>query len=291
MKINLQYFKLNALPSRLKKFKGFTYKNKTTTFNKLEKRYQCLLMNSGWFRFYRDVVNYPPRASQSEQVEHLQKIFADTLNITKKAKMLIVGVSNAQEPFSYLALMNELKKHAKTKNYLDLHCVDIQPKIKKSDLNTCSYYLNKETMDFINIKEYVGSPKYSPPPPFSVDSFDYDPNKGKFKIKEYLFNFLQKTFDNPKKTSWETDVVLYAKSEVKKYPEQYDIISCNQVLRYLSNNRNQKNTLRNLFDLLKPGGYLIAKGPEINRLMPDVLSSDVVKEVYPYIWKKQNIRN
>ncbi len=203
-------------------------------FDRLIKEYP--LCASGYFR--RHYVSLEP-----------SKYFTDILNVFKKVfnsgnikKLLLIGIGNSQEPFSYLSTIKQLKKDKPIDSFLDLHILDLQSKPDKKKLFQDSYTVDECFPDY------------------AKDSFVYDPEHSEWSFNRYrvtddLFKFLYYTYNNPLKSKWETRV----QEGITTYPkEDFDIISVNNVLFYLDL-KEIYPTIENIYKALKIGGYIITE--------------------------------
>lgn len=245
---------------------GLSSNNLTIAKSSLHPNYAELLENkrqSNRSEWFRDDV----RGSDFQHVVNtLRNKFQDNM----KKRMLIVGVADAQEPFSYLALLYEIKNGQPPKKYLDLHCVDLRPGIKDEDLKEFSFY------DRVH------------PPIYAASSFD-NTGPGDYVVKQDIFDYLKNVFNNPEKTRWNTDIADFAQDEAHKDSrKRYDVISCNHVLIYLKNN-DAIQTAQNLVKLLKPGGILIARNSgERELIREEIPQRTKLTEIAPGIFRKKS---
>ena len=175
--------------------------------------------------------------------------FVDILNVFKKVfstegikKLLIVGIAHSEEPFSYLSIIKPLKNDKPIEEFLDLHIIDLQSKPYKKDLFEDSYTIDECFPDY------------------AKNSFVYDPKHAKwsfhkYRVKDELFNYLNKVYDDSSKSKWETRV----QEGITTYPNEYfDVISINNVLYYLYENEIYP-TVENIYKALKLNGYIITE--------------------------------
>ena len=172
--------------------------------------------------------------------------FYDIVNLFRKVftgndgpkKMLIAGIANSEEPFSYLPTIKQLNPDKPIEDVVDLYIIDLQSKPDDNTLFDESY-----TMEYIPI--------------YAKDSFIYSPHPKiacyDYRVNDELLEFLSKTYNNPSKSKWESRL------QEANYPENYfDIISVNNVLYYIPEPQIIP-TYDNLFKAVKPGGYIIAE--------------------------------
>lgn len=174
------------------------------------------------------------------------QFFTDTLNVFRKVftgnngpkKMLIAGIANSEEPFSYLSAIKQLNPNKPIEDVVDLYIIDLQSKPDRNKLFDDSY-----TMDYI--PEFAkGSFVYNPHP--KIACYDY-------RVSDELFNFLSETYNDPSKSRWESRL------QEAEYPEGYfDIISANNILYYIPEPLVIP-TYDNLYKAVKSGGYIITE--------------------------------
>jgi chemotaxis methyl-accepting protein methylase len=251
------------------KQKQQNYRNHKVTFKnhpdfiRLQKQYQ--ITASSYFR------RGPYYGSANDNFQNIINVFQTIFdkNIKQPIKMLIVGIGDSQEPFSYLAVIQDIIKNKKLSDVLELHIIDLQSKPCQNKLFKNSYF------------------EYSHEPNFAPSSFvkDYQEKihlnayPGYYRVNDEIFDFLAKTYDDPKKSLWETRV----QEAVKNSQENYDIISINNTLGYiLKNERNQ--TMQNLCRMLKQDGILITD-PEAEHLKNAQIEKSF-KQLYEGIYLK-----
>jgi hypothetical protein len=165
-----------------------------------------------------------------------RNVFTD--KILKPVKMLIAGVANSEEPFSYLTAIKTMINDKPIGKLLDLHVIDLQSKPDEDKLYENSYIP-------CNIPE------------FAKDGFIYSPHpkypKYNYRATDELFEYLFKTYNDSSK--WETRL----QDEITNYPDNYfDIISANNILYYLENGEKFP-TYNNMCDKINSGGYIITE--------------------------------
>lgn len=204
-------------------------------FYKLAKNYD--LTASSYFR--RGETYGSPSTEFADIVKTFLNIFKQETD--KPRKMLIVGVADSQEPFSYLAVLKHIFNNTPINKQLQLHCVDLQSKPRKNKLFKDSF------LDYFY-------------PRYAASSFIYDENHyGKFdslhyRVDDEIFNYLYKVY-NSKNSKWETRI----QDIINDYPnEHFDIISINNTLPYfLKIDKNGIDTAKKLVEILKPNGVII----------------------------------
>lgn len=183
--------------------------------------------------------------SPCEEFVDIIKVFSSVFSSAKAddhKSMLIAGVANSQEPFSYLAVIQNILQKIPVKQILDLYCVDLQSKPNKKKLFTDSFYDN------------FGAPEYG------KDSFVFEPKKHgridifKYRVNDKILKYLWNVYSNWRKTQWDTRI----QDAIKTYPdEKFDIISVNNTLGYIESSQERSNVLSNVLRCLKEGGIFI----------------------------------
>lgn len=158
-----------------------------------------------------------------------------SINSEQPTKMLIVGVGEAQEPFSYLAVLKDLQQDKSLDEIVDLNCVDIQPQMSNQELRQYACLEKAET------------------PKFALKSFEQT-NEGLYKVKENFIEYLQRTFNDKSKTHWNTSVNEYTANCPR---EKYNLISMNHVLMYIEDKSIKEKIINDVAKIMKPGGIFI----------------------------------
>ena len=208
-----------------------------------------------------------PSNKFSDVVNVLDKVFDDT---TQKKNMLIIGVADSQEPFSYLAVINEKVNGKALEDCLDLNTIDLQSKPLRSDLLKDSFY---DTPFF---------------PDYAKRSFQNDMiGQGiythcHYRVKDNIFNFLNNTYNDPQKSKWDTRV----QEAIKEYPDnKFDVVSANNILPYITPEQDIVDTIKEIKRTLKPNGYFITDPTKFSYMNePGVM--DNLKEVSQGIYQK-----
>ena len=211
-------------------------------------------------RFYGSPID-----SYQDVIDTFKYVFKDKKH---PKKMLVVGVANSQEPFSYLASIKEIIGKKPLKNALDLHIVDLKSKPHNYEVYEASYFDNFY------------------PPKFARSSFVKDDNiQQSYKVNDEICKYLTSTYNNELKSKWETRV----QDASSQYPpESFDVISIHNVLPYIKDRNNQEgvdSTLENLYRALKPGGILIAD-PYHQEYSASSYIFDIMEEIYDGIYRK-----
>lgn len=182
--------------------------------------------------------------------------FIDVVNALKilfrkvqKPKILVVGVGKAQEPFSLLAVIKDMHTQAPLESVIDLHCVDLQPKI--SDEALIKYaYLHVDRTRFTSPND---NKPFFAPKSFEADELVKD-IFGRYRVKPDIFEYLKGVFNNPERTKWNTSIEEFASV---CEGNTYDMVSINNVIMYMKDLNVQTEALRNVCKIIKPGGILI----------------------------------
>lgn len=206
-------------------------------FYRLIKNYDVTA--SSYFR--RGIAYGSPNSGFADVAAVLSDVFSRNINISKK--MFIAGIADSQEPFSYLAVIKDSLKKNPLDNNLDLYTVDIQSKPSDKKLFNDSFFDVPSEPEFAKssfVKEEVVQNRLFP--------------RNKYRVKDEIYNYLQKTYNNPKKALWETRI----QDAVKVFPDDsFDIVSVNNTFMYLPSHTELQDTLNNVLRILKKGGYFI----------------------------------
>lgn len=209
-------------------------------FDRLVKEYPTAICTSGYFR--RGYVGCVP----SPRFVNILNVFKKVFSTDGIKKLLIIGVANSEEPFSYISTIKQLKKDKPLESFLDLYTMDLQSKPDYKKLFEDSYTLDECFPDY------------------AKDSFIYDPEHSewsfhKYRVTDDLFEFLHNTYNNPLKSKWETRL----QEGVMEYPQNsLDIVSVNNVFYYLKEEEIYP-AIENIYKVLKPGGYIITEDDDI----------------------------
>ncbi len=206
-------------------------------FNKLSRYYDELTASS----YFRRGKAYGSAADEyTDVINTLNTIF--TPNISEKKSMLIAGIGESQEPFSYLAVIKNLLKDKPLAEYLDLYIVDLQSKPDNKKLFEQSYcnefrprYVQSSFIRDEGEKYGIKHPLY-------------------YRVKDEIFEFLKETYNNPEKSHWDTRIQEFMP---KIKPETFDIISINNTLGYIKNDCEIIKTIDKTVKALKQDGVFI----------------------------------
>ena len=82
----------------------------------------------------------PFYGSPCEEFKSIIELFSKIFSPKNKQKMLIAGIGNSQEPFSYLAVIKSLFNDKKIDDLVELHTIDLQSKPETKELFKHSYF-------------------------------------------------------------------------------------------------------------------------------------------------------
>ena len=204
-------------------------------FEKLAKDFN--ITASSYFR--RGPFYGSPDSDFIDVVNLFSKMFGQ--NDKQQKKILIAGIGNSQEPFSYLAVIKDLVKNKKLSEIVDVNVVDLQSKPSISKLFICSYCEGSDI------------------PLFASSSFVKDVRTNGclvsyYRVCDEIFKFLNSIYNNASKSMWETRL----QDAIKTYKQNdFDVVSINNTLGYIGNKTELDDTVRNVYRILKVGGDFI----------------------------------
>ena len=221
-------------------------------------------------------------------------------NENQPKKMLIAGIGNSQEPFSYLASIKGIIEGKKLSEILDLHIVDLQSKpeerkLKKDsfcslfEYEICPKYAKKSIVkdsyfDWLGIKKNVDS--LEPVQKYIYEMFHKaSSNEKKLyeRVNNEVFEFLNKVYNDPQKSKWNSPI----QEVVTDYPnKKFDVVSANNVLPYIIDENKIIQTIHQIKRVLKTGGYFITDPYPYPQKYIDAGVLDNFKEVYKGIYQK-----
>ena len=256
-----------------------------------------------------------------EEIENLfHKIFKLNPNVPKS--MLIAGIGNSQEPFSYLASIKGIIKNNALEKNLDLYTVDLQSKPEHIKLKKDAFcdlldyqsfpkyaensFVKDSTKDWLEIKQakrvvnqpdeylYKISSNYDRWKELRQQGYSSDTilkrieaeekqKSMRWRVNDEIFEFLEKTYNNPQKSKWESRM----QDVIKTYPdEKFDIISANNSITYILSNAEIKQTVRNMLRTLKKGGYIITDPYDNVYHVEEISKYKNVKKINDGIYQK-----
>ncbi len=218
------------------------------------------ITTSNWFR--RGLSYGSPSADFIDVIFYLERVFKNAPS--KQIKMLIGGIGESQEPFSLLAVVKNIIKDKPLAEKLDLHTIDLQSRPSLEELYKQSF------VDDVA-------------PAFVKDSFVMDEKTSKYRVKDEIFEYLAKVYNDTTKSLWDTRI----QEAIKDYPSgTFDIVSVNNTLGYIKNWDERVYTVENIVRAIKKSGYFITDraDPGNGSLRPTI--RNLMLEVAPGIYKK-----
>ncbi len=240
----------------------------------------------------------------TSRYKNIEKVYNKVLKLKDNSPkdILIVGIGNSQEPFSHMASAKSILKEKPLKDNVSLYTVDLQskpddkklfddsfydgyyaPKYAKSSFE--KYIPKKEKDDTLDAMknldiltyEYINSIINLPDKKESAKT-----SKPRYKVKDEIFEFVKETYNNPEKSKWDSRI----QDVVKNYPdEKFYIISANNILPYIEDEKETVETIQHFKRALKPNGYLITDPEKLPYMeLPEVRKN--LKEIYPGIYQK-----
>ena len=177
----------------------------------------------------------------SEVIDMFSNIFKHSN--TPPKKMLIAGIGQSQEPFSYLAAIKEIIGERRLEDVLELNTIDLQAKPPKDILFEDAFMYDTETPQFAQSS-------------FIRDKFvkGLSTVRNGYRVNNSIFNYLYHAYNNKQKALWAKRL----QDEIVSYPtESFDVVSVNNVIGYINDDEEYYKTLKNLHRIIKPNGYII----------------------------------
>lgn len=238
-------------------------------FEKLVKHYPVTA--SSFFR------RGPYYGSDCEEFRDVISVFKEIFKEPQKPqnpqKMLIVGIGDSQEIFSYLAVIKNLLKNTPLEKVVDLHTVDLQSAPSKQKLFLDSFY------------------EHSWEPVMVRDSFVADEAKNyggynfkHFRVLDEIFEYVHKVYGNVRKSIWDSRI----QEKIQDYPQDFfDIISINNTLGYITNKDDVISTYRHVNRILKQNGVFITDPVQTGYFRESGILKHLV-EIREGIYQKQS---
>lgn len=187
-----------------------------------------------------------------------------------KVKMLIGGIGESQEPFSLLATAKSIMGEENMSDYLDTYIVDLQTQPGKDTLFKQSYYDSCQEPKFVKTSFIE-----------DLNKNDELPSYRKYRVTDDIFEYLLNTYNNSEKSKWRTRI----QDALNEYPdEEFDIVSINNTLMYIIDTDELKNSIKNIYRTLKPGGIFISD--DRLKYYKDFFTPANSVEIYPGIYQK-----
>lgn len=261
MNLTVQPYKLSANSYVKKKNPSFCAH---PDFYALKKNYD--VKASSYFR--RGQMFGSPCDGFADIVMTLSTIFRQPF--TKPQRMLIAGIGDSQEVFSYLAVIKRMLNQKDIKGVVDLNIIDLQSKPSNKKLKIDSFYDHGYAPDRFAQESFV------------KDTKDYGQEwYQEYRVKDDIFELVKDAYNNKNKSKWNSRV----QETIKIYEDNsFDIISSNNTLMYIKDEAAIYETLRQMHRCLKKGGYLIVD-PHYTYIAKAGLS-DKLEFVFDGIYKK-----
>ncbi len=229
----------------------------------------------------------------------IENLFAKIFKtkIPEPKKMLIIGVGNSQEPFSYTSSIKGIIGKKPLKNNLDLYTVDLQSEPPEDELK-------KQALP--HLFEYEKLPKYAGKS-FVKDScekwFGQEKNKHNvldeylysitnptpqkettiLRVNNEVFDFVKNTYNNPLKSKWDSRI----QETILDYPDKkFDVISANNILPYIESDAEKLEVLKHIGRVLKTNGYFITDPYEFRTESIKDAGLDNFREISAGIYQK-----
>lgn len=253
--------------------------------------------------FRRGVVALP-----SPKYKDIEDIFCEVFdkNITAPQDMLIIGIGNSQEPFSYLASIKGIIKNRPLNKTVDLYTVDLQ---SKPDINSL------KQAAFPDLRDYEKFPKYAKKGFIKDNLSRWRVNNGvgvndgevpdvmvdpiyqllllekqkshkvsmSDRVNDEIFNLVYDSYNNSQKSVWDSRI----QDVIKEYPDnKFRIISANNILPYITSDDEIVETIKHINRTLKPNGYFITDPYEFPEFIKSSGALDNFTEVKEGIYQK-----
>ncbi len=241
-------------------------------------------------------------ALESKGYRDIEKTFESIFNTkeNKMRNMLIIGIGESQEPFSYLASIKSILEEKPLNKNLDLHTIDLQ---SKPDNKTIwehafydGYYDYKKVPpfgkgSFVKDRQYpedeiVSNNTYYPYPlMFKIKKQNEHKQKEilDYRVNDEILGFLKETYNNPSKSHWDSPV----QEVIKELPsEKFDVVSANNVIPYIINENQIIETIGHIKRILKTGGYYITDPYYPPMFIQESGVLDDMTQIYPGIYQK-----
>lgn len=221
------------------------------------------------------------------------KIFKDN---TEQKKLLIIGIGNSQEPFSYMASIKGILNKRSLKDNVDLSVVDLQskPTLKKlkeyalPQLHEYEQYplFAQKSIVTDDYEKWFGTnePETSFSPIYKL-IYEVKPKTAAKcdRVNDEVFNFVKDSYNNPHNARWDSRI----QDVIKEYPkEHFDVISANNILPYIMSDSELIETINHIKQTLKPQGYFITDPYEYPQWMKDLGVLDNLRKICNGIYQK-----
>jgi len=232
----------------------------------------------------------------SKGYDDIENLFYKIFNANKEIKnMLIIGVGRSQEPFSYLATIKGILNGRPLAKNVDLSTIDLQPLPSVKELksqampNLFDYqdYPKFAKRSFVtdNADEWFDIPKSNMTAPLLLYQYKKTPVATVERINDEIFDFVKNIYNNPEKSLWNTPVQCV----IGNYPnKKFDVISANNVLGYITSDKDYLHTYKNILRILKPKGYFITDPYPPDYVIMKSRILDNMKEIFKGIYQKMD---
>lgn len=194
--------------------------------------------------FFRRGANFK---APSNDFEHVVKVLKTVFSTGKEypKKMLIAGIGNSKEPFSYLAIINSLFPQKPLNELIDMYTVDLQSLPNCRTLFKNSIYNSKEPISY-GKQSFITDEKHNIESNIPIN-----------RVANPIYYYLLRVYNNFQKSKWETPI----QTAIKTYDDNFfEIISANNILPYvklISGDKASAEVLREMYRCMIPNGYLI----------------------------------
>lgn len=238
----------------------------------------------------------------SRGYEDVEEVFKKVFGLAenKLKNLLIIGIGNSQEPFSYLASIKSILKEKPLNKNLGLYTVDLQSKPSEDNIWQHAFYDGcyedniepRFALDsFVKDRRIFRKPEKIEASYESLYTYLYLLNQKReqtnenlyYRVNDEILNFLKNTYNNPEKSKWDSPI----QEAILEYPDKtFDIISANNVLPYIISEDEILKTINRIRRTLKTGGYFITDPYEPPYWMRRAGVFDSLKEIKKGIYQK-----
>lgn len=214
----------------------------------------------------------PYYGSTSEEFVDVEKILSSVFQSLGEPKtMLIAGIGDSQEPFSYLAVIKSLLKDTPLSKVLDLHTVDLQSRPAAKKLRADSFFNSSWEPEFAKSSFVKDDPE-------KYGAYSYQ----RYRVTNEIYEYLNSVYNNIRRGIWEARV----QDAIKKYPnDSFDVVSINNTLGYIRESDEILSTFQHVYRVLKPEGVFITDPFKLNSLERSGILENMT-EIFDGIYKK-----
>lgn len=266
-------------------------KSQSPTFTAHPDFYKFNSTQSSYFR--RGVVALPnPKFVEIERT--FQMIFSEKPNEIKN--MLIIGIGNSQETFSYLATIKSILKNRPLNKNLDLYTVDLQSKPDNKKIRLDAFYdafYDYDTKPKFAADSFITDRKFPKETPTDIDpvltlikKYLKTPKEKEvlnYRVNDEILDFVKTAYNDPSKSKWDSRI----QDVITTYPDdKFYITSANNILPYITPDGDILNTLKHIKRTLKPYGYFITEPYKQPEFIKKSKILDDMKEIFDGIYQK-----